>query len=183
MSRITTFTGKRIDPLHPAAEDIDIRDIAHGLSLLCRGNGQVTHFYSVAQHSLACQKEAAARGYSKRVQLACLLHDASEAYLSDVTRPVKQKMQPYLEAEKELQGVIWNKFFSSPLTEEELGKVKQIDDDMLILELTELLQMHFSKPAPKMLSEPKLESLDMQKIEREFLQCANLQKLAIENQE
>jgi 5'-deoxynucleotidase YfbR-like HD superfamily hydrolase len=42
-------------------------------------------------------KEAAARGYSERVQLACLLHDASEAYLSDVTRPVKQELPKYLE--------------------------------------------------------------------------------------
>lgn len=88
MSRITTYLKKYFDPLNANINDIEIEDIAHALSLLCRANGHFEHFYSVAQHLLNCAKEAKARGYSKRVQLGCLLHDASEAYLSDVTRPV-----------------------------------------------------------------------------------------------
>ena len=77
---IKTYGGRYFSPVEPEAENIDIGDIAHALSLLCRGNGQVTQFFSVGQHCLNCAAEAEARGYSRRVCLACLLHDASEAY-------------------------------------------------------------------------------------------------------
>ena len=89
---------------------LDIKDIAHALSLICRGNGHVQHFYSVAQHSLACAKEAKVRGYRKEIILGCLLHDASEAYLSDVTRPIKKELTYYLEVEDVLQNSIWKYF-------------------------------------------------------------------------
>lgn len=90
---ISTFTNNRIDPTDPSPEDIHIEDIAHALSMMTRANGHFKTFYSVAQHSINCANEAAARGCSKRIQLACLLHDASEAYLSDITRPVKKQLQ------------------------------------------------------------------------------------------
>ena len=67
MSFITTYTKKYFDPLNVDESLLDIKDIAHALSLICRGNGHVQYFYSVAQHSLACAKEAKARGYSKEV--------------------------------------------------------------------------------------------------------------------
>jgi 5'-deoxynucleotidase YfbR-like HD superfamily hydrolase len=73
-----------MDPRCASLDQIDERDIAHALSLVCRANGHFPHFFSVAQHSINCMKEAAARGYSTRVQLGCLLHDGSEAYLSDI---------------------------------------------------------------------------------------------------
>lgn len=92
MSFITTYTKKYFDPLNVDESLLDIKDIAHALSLICRGNGHVQYFYSVAQHSLACAKEAKARGYSKEVILGCLLHDGSEVYLSDVTRPIKKNL-------------------------------------------------------------------------------------------
>ena len=103
MSYITTYTGKHFDPIQPEPGLFDLTDISHALSLLCRGNGHMKHFYSVAQHSIACAEEAKARGYSARVQLGCLLHDASEAYLSDVTRPVKKDLDYYLKVEALLQ--------------------------------------------------------------------------------
>ena len=103
MSEIMTYTKKMFDPLHPNAELIDTEDIAHALSMLCRANGHFKSFYSVAQHSINCMKEAKARGYSERIQLACLLHDASEAYLSDVTRPVKAELPRYKEIEARSQ--------------------------------------------------------------------------------
>ena len=79
MGTITTYMGHRFDPVNPQMETLDIRDIAHALSLTCRGNGHVKQFFSVGQHCIMCAREAEARGYSKRVILACLLHDASEA--------------------------------------------------------------------------------------------------------
>lgn len=172
MSQITTYTRKRFNPIEPEANLIDLRDIAHALSLTCRGNGHVRHFYSVAQHSIACCREAKARKHSERVQLACLLHDASEAYLSDVTRPVKRKMQEYLEAEAILQGAIWKKYFEEPLTKEEYAQVQKIDDDMMILELTHLLNMTVDMEGDPLLSNPPLRFQPMKEVEVEFLQVA-----------
>ena len=123
MSSIKTYTGVMFEPLNPNLELIDILDIAHALSMLCRANGHFRSFYSVGQHCINCMKEAAARGYSERVQLACLLHDASEAYLSDVTRPVKQELPKYLEIEKPLQDAIWLKYLGNPLSREEYAQV------------------------------------------------------------
>ena len=127
MSSIVTFTGKHFDPTAPEENLIDLSDIGHALSLICRGNGHVKYFYSVAQHSIACCREAQARGYSDRVQLACLLHDASEAYMSDVTRPVKALLTEYLKVEENLQNMIWNKYLKTPLTKEEKQQVFEVD--------------------------------------------------------
>lgn len=101
---ITTYTGRHIDPLHPDPDMICIEDIAHALSLICRGNGQVKTFFSVGQHCINCAREALARGYSRRVAFACLLHDASECYLSDVPRPFKKTLSGYKEQEKKPAG-------------------------------------------------------------------------------
>ena len=92
---ILTYSKIRFAPLSPREADIKLLDIAHSLSLLCRANGHFPEFFSVAQHCINCEREARARGYSKKVRLACLLHDASEAFISDVTRPVKKNLLEY----------------------------------------------------------------------------------------
>ena len=97
MSYITTYTGNHFDPINPDPELINIVDIAHALPMICRGNGQVSTFWSVGEHCILCAKEAAARGYSNRVIEGALLHDASECYMSDVPRPLKQFMTVYKE--------------------------------------------------------------------------------------
>ncbi len=139
MSYITTFTGKHFDPLCIKEADIDLMDIFHALSLLCRGNGHVSYFFSVGQHSLNCAWEARARGYSSNVQLACLLHDASEAYMSDVPRPIKAKMKEYQNIEDDVLQSIWDTFLERPLTDEEYRQVFDIDDDMLAYEFYKLM--------------------------------------------
>ena len=126
MSYITTVTGKHFDPMKPVDREIDIFDIAHALSLICRGNGHIKTFYSVAQHSIACAEEAFARGCTPVVVLGCLLHDASEAYLSDVTRPVKKDLPQYLQAENALQNAIWRRFIGRDLTSDEKEKIFEI---------------------------------------------------------
>lgn len=92
---ITTYSKIHMSPSAPKAENIRVEDIAHALSLMVRANGHFPEFYSVGQHCIHCCEEAHARGYTDRVQLACLLHDASEAYLADITRPVKQHLSEY----------------------------------------------------------------------------------------
>ena len=136
---IATFTGHHFYPLEPDSNDVYIEDIAHALSMLCRGNGHVSSFFSVGQHCLNCANEAKLRGFSPRIVLACLLHDASECYLSDVPRPFKKEIKEYIEWENSVLSVVYNKFLGSGLTEEEQRIVKKIDDDMLSYDLKYLL--------------------------------------------
>ena len=169
MSEIMTYTKKMFDPLHPNAELIDIEDIAHALSMLCRANGHFKSFYSVAQHSINCMKEAKARGYSDRIQLACLLHDASEAYLSDVTRPVKAELPRYKEIEAPLQETIWNKWLDQPLTEEERKQVFDIDDTILAHEFLNLMGEKITDQIPEIHSVPQFAFTGFDTSKHQFL--------------
>lgn len=81
---IQTFTGRQFFIEDPRPEDVDIRDIAHALSMICRFTGHVSRFYSVAEHSLLV-----AKNLPVKYQAFGLLHDASEAYLTDVSGPLK----------------------------------------------------------------------------------------------
>lgn len=170
MSCITTYTGRHFDPACPEEENLDIRDIAHALSLICRGNGHVKTFFSVGQHCIHCALEAQARGYDRRLVMACLLHDASECYMSDVPRPVKQSMPLYKEMEERLLEQIYKKYLGTPLTEEEEKKVKQIDDDMLYYDLLNLLSEKMDRDAPVMATDFSYEILPFEEVERQYLE-------------
>ena len=172
---IYTYSEKEFWPLDPIIDEISINDIGHALSLLCRGNGHVKHFYSVAQHSIACAKEAKLRNYSRRVQLACLLHDASEAYLSDITRPVKKQLSRYIEIEEILQNKIYEKFNLHNLSPEELMQIKLVDDAMLKYEMKELMN-YTEIIAENIIGEYDLCFKNMTDVENEFISLAhNLQ--------
>lgn len=88
MSLISTYTGRVIDVLDPQPENIDIKDIAHHLSLICRFNGACEEHYSVAQHSVLVM-HLVPEGTTLGIRLEALLHDAAEAYVGDLTSPVK----------------------------------------------------------------------------------------------
>ena len=169
MSEIMTYTKKMFDPLRPKAELVDITDIAHALSMLCRANGHFKTFYSVGQHCINCAKEAAERGYSPRLQLACLLHDASEAYLSDVTRPVKAELPKYKEIEEPLQEMLWNLWLSAPLTEEEKAQVFEIDDAILAYEFVHLMGESIVEKMPEIYSAPEFSFTGFETCAQEFL--------------
>ena len=94
MNWILTQTGKRFDLFEPDADMIDPRDIAHSLAHLCRFNGHTREFYSVAQHSCLV-----ADLVPTEHKLAALLHDATEAYIGDMVRPLKQWMHAYQDVE------------------------------------------------------------------------------------
>lgn len=174
---IRTSSGVKFYPLNPDPQGILIEDIAHALSLLCRGNGHVKVFFSVGQHCIHCAKEAEQRGYSTRLILACLLHDASEAYLSDITRPVKQHLQDYCRYEEHLLEVIYKKFLGSPLSQEEQKLVKIIDDDMLYYDLRDLLNESVGelvngqepRSAPVMYSSFSYKERSFKEVEEEYL--------------
>ena len=158
---ITTYTGVHFEPTNPRPEHIRIEDIAHALSLICRGNGHVKTFWSVGEHCLCCAKEAAARGLSRRLVLACLLHDASECYMSDIPRPFKRALPEYREHEDALLDMIYTKYLGSPLSGEEQSRLKAIDDALLWYDLKNLLG-----EAPR--SEPPVLHIDIDYTVRPF---------------
>ncbi|MBR1931400.1 MAG: hypothetical protein IJ833_08035 [Lachnospiraceae bacterium] len=167
---ITTYSGTHFEPTNPDPNALHITDIAHALSLLCRGNGHVKTFFSVGQHCIHCCLEAEARGYSPRVILGCLLHDASEAYMSDVPRPFKQYLEQYKQLEEQLLRVIYEKYLGTPLTGEEERQVKEIDDDMLYFDLRELLNEPQERPAPPMKTSFSYEVLPFETVEKHYLE-------------
>lgn len=128
---IRTRSGLYLNLLTPSPEDITIEDIAHGLAHQCRFAGHTCVFYSVAQHSILAADMAPAAD-----KLQALLHDASEAFLADIPRPVKPVLTNYKDIENNLMAVIAKKFgFAWPISDE----VKIIDEALLRAEWDNLV--------------------------------------------
>lgn len=166
---ITTSNKIHFTPLEPESSQILIGDIAHALSMMTRANGHFPEFYSVAQHSIQCCEEAAARGYSRRVILACLLHDASEAYLADITRPVKKNLTGYLAYEQILQDAIYIRFLGSVPDEAERELVKEIDDGLLSHEFYHYMGEKLFDREFTLKTEPKFREEKFRDVEKKFL--------------
>jgi hypothetical protein len=103
---IETASGKLFYFLDPQPDMLDIKDIAHALSMNCRYTGQCSKFYSVAEHSYLVSLLLEGTGY----ELDGLLHDASEAYIADIASPVKGFLESYKDMEDRIQGAIFNKY-------------------------------------------------------------------------
>src|SRR3990172_6601511 len=121
-----TFLGGKVYPLDMRPDDLNIIDIAHSLSMQCRFNGHCLRYYSVSEHccfvSDACSDENKLWG---------LLHDAAEAYLSDIPRPIKPYLIEYTKCENALMGVIAERYgLPLPVPEE----VKRLDTAILVNE-------------------------------------------------
>jgi hypothetical protein len=97
-------SGASFDFLDPTSSTFTIEDIAHGLSNICRYSGQCRSFYSVAEHSIVVSHVA------KGFELAALMHDAAEAFVGDVTRPLKQLLPEYKRIEQSVQRAILIRF-------------------------------------------------------------------------
>ena len=134
-----TYTGLQVNPMNIQDEDIRTEDIAHALSLLCRGGGHMKQLYTVGQHCLNCANEAKARGWNTRIIFACLLHDASEAYISDIIRPVKQHLKTYITIEETILRTIYQHYGLGVLSQEEQNQVKKIDNALLNYEMPRLM--------------------------------------------
>lgn len=165
---ITTFSRVKLNPLNPKKENILIDDIAHALSLMARANGHFPEFYSVAQHSIFCCEEAIARGYSNRVALACLLHDASEAYMADIIRPVKKHLSEYLEIEEKLQTFIYRNFIGEDLSHEELKLVSFVDNALLYNEFVHYMNEKLNIDKVELLTSPDFKFTDFKEVEHKF---------------
>lgn len=103
---MVTYTGKRFYMDERMKDnEVSIEDIAHALSHVCRFGGHCKVFYSVAQHSVLVSNLV-----PKEHALAALLHDASEAYVSDIVRPVKRQLPDYKTFENKVQDLIATHF-------------------------------------------------------------------------
>ena len=173
MNNMITYTGIKFDPINPNIELINIKDIAHALSLICRANGHIKHFYSIAQHSINCALEAKARNYSIKVQLLLLLHDASEAYISDIIRPVKPHLTNYLNIEAKLQQTIYKKYINSELVEDDYNKIKEVDDDILMSELYILMNRDNLENHVNILCDANYEYMQFSDVEQTFIDMFN----------
>lgn len=140
---IQTFTGRQYWPLDPRADEVDIADIAHALSLLCRFTGHCERFYSVAEHSVHVSFVVDAPGIARQLVLHALLHDAAEAYCNDIARPVKRSITGYDEIEGLNAAVIFERFGLPGLRPHDQKLLKQADNAMLVAEMEVLM-----KPPP-----------------------------------
>lgn len=145
VTHIQTFKGLSFTPLEPKAADIVIEDVAHALSNLCRFNGHVRDFYSVAEHSvrvsLEVERLSSQLNEKTKRQLALwgLLHDASEAYLTDLPTPLKTHPLigvGYKSAEAQLMVTICGRFGLSPY---EPSIVRVVDAALLATEIRDLM--------------------------------------------
>jgi len=128
---LQTFSGGQFWPMDPRPAEVAIDDIAHALSNLCRFAGHCLEFYSVAQHSVLVSYYV-----PREHAFQSLLHDAAEAYLADIPRPVKLELPEYRALEKRVQAVIYRRF---RLPAEEPPCIKAADDRVLAQEHRDLM--------------------------------------------
>jgi uncharacterized protein len=157
MSRIgdwmQTYTGVQFWPMDPRQEEIKIEDIAHSLSNQCRYAGHCTSFYSVAQHSVLVSKIV-----PPEHQLWGLLHDASEAYLVDLPRPIKRYSrigEEYKRVEAALVAKIALRF-GLPIDEPKC--ISEADNIVLMTEKRDIMGPHPAKWVEN--AEPLVETID-----------------------
>lgn len=164
---ITTFTGIQFMLANPTEDMISLDDIAHALSMICHFGGHTAQFFSVAQHSVLVAR--AARIVSsgeeepfdpKFRRLFCqwaLMHDAAEAYIGDVTRPLKVLLPDYRLIENRISLAVAKRFGMTTLPEEIYARLKRVDDSILKLEAKMLMNravLHDGRGNPYDLDDP-----------------------------
>lgn len=127
----STPTVQKFYFLNPRQEDIKAYDIAHALSLQCRFGGHCADFYSVAEHSVIVAEEVEKFDSRPVTLMGALLHDAEEAYLPDIPRPIKRLMPEVQKIYKRLNKAIVRRF---RLEEANWELIKNVDRRLCITE-------------------------------------------------
>lgn len=126
---LCTASGVRFYPCDPRPEDIFIDDIAHALAIENRFGGHLREPYSVAQHCVLASSIITHMGGSPEEERWALLHDAAEAYVKDIPRPLKRALgQAYSQIEKRVAGVIAERFGLSV----EMPKIVKLADELCL---------------------------------------------------
>ena len=127
---ITLRSGAEFDLLDPWGSSFTLSDVAHGLAHICRYAGQCSGFYSVAEHSILVSEVATG------CELQALMHDAAEAFLGDVTRPLKQLLPDYKKIETDVEAAVLARFGIGPLAS---SAVKAADLRVLAAEQQQIM--------------------------------------------
>ena len=133
-SWLQTYTGKQFYPFSPTVDSIDIIDIAHALAMTCRFGGHCKVFYSVAQHSVLVAEKA-----PPHLALRALMHDAPEAYVGDLVRPIKKhpEMAAFEWVEQTVERAICARFdLPFPIMD---ATIKRLDNRILLDEREQVM--------------------------------------------
>jgi hypothetical protein len=126
-----TVTGRAYWPLDPRPDEVFIEDIAHALAHTCRYGGHCSRFYSVAEHSWLVSYLVPCHD-----ALAALMHDATEAYVTDVPRPLKKNLTNF----KDIEALNWHAIAERFDLPHELPQtVHDADNAILFTEQRELM--------------------------------------------
>jgi hypothetical protein len=134
---IGTFTNKKFHFLNPSVDEVCIEDISQALSMNCRYSGHVKMFYSVAEHSCLIFDLVLSKNGDLKEAFGALMHDASEAYLTDVPRPIKPHLKGYMDIESKAEAVIQEAFKFSVMSD----YVKYIDTHICGIEAKQLFNV------------------------------------------
>lgn len=136
MIYIRTYTGEAVDLICPTLGMIHLEDIAHALAHICRFTGHTSSHYSVAEHSILCAKIAADTFDHDPLTRQCLMHDAAEAYIGDVSSPLKKLIKDSYETiEDYFEMCIRDRFYLGAQSH----LVKHIDLEALRIEQRDLM--------------------------------------------
>lgn len=126
-SWVLTYSGKKFWPLDPKPEEVYLADIAHGLSLKCRFQGQCRRFYSVAEHSVLASRLVPS-AYAREA----LMHDAGEFIIPDAPAPIKPLLTNFKEIEAVIEHAIWDRFKLD--TSPDHPEIKLVDRRLVVTE-------------------------------------------------
>lgn len=184
-SAIKVAAGHYVDLLNPDPATLDIESIAASLSKLCRFTGHTPVFYSVAEHSVHAARFCAGMGHGDEVVRSVFLHDAAEAYIGDVSRPLRRLISGYDRIEEAFEKALEKRFDVDFVKHAKV--IRQIDLIMLGWEKREMWPedstewplFHDEKhDANYSLRKLPLEYLTPPEAEEEFLDVAKILKLS-----